>query len=68
VPITPAAIDYDLKEGSIVDEVCYWRDMAFGAHFWNLLGKESVTASLRFGQSQAPTQGPRNMHALCASP
>lgn len=62
VPITPAAIDYDLKEGSIVDEVCYWRDMAFGAHFWNLLGKESVTASLRFGPSQAPTQG-RKEHA-----
>ena len=62
VPITPAAIDYDLKEGSIVDEVCYWRDMDFGAHFWNLLGKESVTASLRFGPSQATTQG-RKEHA-----
>jgi lyso-ornithine lipid O-acyltransferase len=61
-PITPTAIDYDLKEGSIVDEICYWRDMAFGTHFWNLLGKESVTASLRFGLSHAPTQG-RKEHA-----
>jgi 1-acyl-sn-glycerol-3-phosphate acyltransferase len=61
-PITPAAISYDMKEGSVADEICYWRDMVFGSHFWNLLGKRSITASLRFGPAHRPMQG-RKEHA-----
>jgi len=60
--ITPAAISYDLKEGSVADEICYWRDMVFAHHFWNLLGKQSLTATLRFGTPHAPVQG-RKEHA-----
>jgi lyso-ornithine lipid O-acyltransferase len=62
VPIIPAAIGYQIEEGRVADEICYWRDMAFGSHFWNLLGKRSLTASLRFGPPQAPVQG-RKQHA-----
>jgi hypothetical protein len=36
--------------------------MVFAHHFWNLLGKQSLTATLRFGTPQAPTQG-RKEHA-----
>ncbi len=60
--ITPAAISYDLQGGSVVDEICYWRDMVFAHHFWNLLGKQSLTATLRFGTPHAPGQG-RKEHA-----
>jgi 1-acyl-sn-glycerol-3-phosphate acyltransferase len=62
VPIIPAAIGYQIEEGSVTDEICYWRDMSFGSHFWNLLGKRSLTASLRFGSPQAPLPG-RKEHA-----
>ena len=55
--ITPAAISYDLQGGSVADEICYWRDMVFACHFWNLLGKPSLKATLRFGTPQAPAQG-----------
>jgi 1-acyl-sn-glycerol-3-phosphate acyltransferase len=62
VEITPAAIRYDMQGGSVTEEICYWRDMVFARHFWNLLGKQSITATLRFGTPHAP--GPsRKEHA-----
>jgi lyso-ornithine lipid O-acyltransferase len=62
VPITPAAISYDLEQGCVADEICYWGDMAFGRHFWNFLSKRSMRASLSFGTSHAPSRG-RKEHA-----
>jgi 1-acyl-sn-glycerol-3-phosphate acyltransferase len=49
-PSTAAAIGYELPQGSVADELCYWRDMTFGPHFWNILGKPGFTADLRFGE------------------
>lgn len=51
---TAAAIDYELPGGSVADEICYWRDMTFAPHFWNVLGKRGFTARLRFGGSHPP--------------
>ncbi len=48
-PLTPAAISYELDEGSAADEVCYWRDMTLVPHLLNLLGKSSVRAVVVFG-------------------
>lgn len=31
-PIAAAGIDYDLRDGSVADEVCYWRDMTLVPH------------------------------------
>jgi 1-acyl-sn-glycerol-3-phosphate acyltransferase len=59
--ITPAAISYDLQGGRVADEICYWRDMIFAHHFWNLLGKQSLTATLRFGTPHAPGQGRKEL-------
>ena len=61
VAVTPVAIDYDLEEGRVADEICYWRDMVFGSHFWNLLGKRGLTATLRFGAPQPPTAGRKEL-------
>jgi 1-acyl-sn-glycerol-3-phosphate acyltransferase len=47
--VTPAAIDYHFEYGSVENEVCYWRDMTFGPHIWNLLGTPGLTALVRFG-------------------
>ncbi|HEU4678801.1 MAG TPA: lysophospholipid acyltransferase family protein [Terrimicrobiaceae bacterium] len=55
VAVTPVAIDYNIEEGRVADEICYWRDMVFGSHFWNLLGKQGLSATLRFGAPQFPT-------------
>jgi 1-acyl-sn-glycerol-3-phosphate acyltransferase len=48
-PVTPAAIHYELEDGSVADEVCYWRDMTFFPHFLNLLSKRRIRARVRFG-------------------
>ncbi|HWF18515.1 MAG TPA: lysophospholipid acyltransferase family protein [Verrucomicrobiae bacterium] len=48
-PVTPAWIHYTLKEGSVADEVCYWRDMTFFPHLLNLLSKKSIEAFVSFG-------------------
>jgi hypothetical protein len=51
--IVPAAIGYRLDEGSVADEVCYWRDMTLLPHLLNLFAKRSVQARIAFGSTQA---------------
>lgn len=43
-PVAPAWISYSLPEGegSVPDEVAYWRDMTFLPHFLNLLSKSAI--------------------------
>lgn len=48
--VTPGWIGYRLDEGSVADEVCYWRDMTFGPHFLKLLSKPKIYATIVFGE------------------
>lgn len=61
--VTPAHLRYGLADGSVTDEVCYWRDMSFFPHFLNLLGKSGISARVAYGE-QAPAQTNRKL--LCA--
>jgi 1-acyl-sn-glycerol-3-phosphate acyltransferase len=45
-PVTAGAINYSLPEGSVADEVCYWRDMTLVPHLLNLLSKDEVRSKL----------------------
>lgn len=47
-PLTVAFLRYALAEGSVADEVCYWRDMTLVPHLLNLLGKPGVSAAVAF--------------------
>jgi 1-acyl-sn-glycerol-3-phosphate acyltransferase len=49
--VTPASLAYHLKGGSVVEEVCFWRDMTFGPHIWNLLSKSGIEASVVYGET-----------------
>lgn len=49
-PVTPAWLGYGLIDGSVADEVCYWRDMVFLPHFVNLLSKKEIQARVVFGK------------------
>jgi 1-acyl-sn-glycerol-3-phosphate acyltransferase len=51
---TAFAISYVLPGGSVADELCYWRDMTFGPHFWHLLGLREYTAHVRYGKTHPP--------------
>jgi 1-acyl-sn-glycerol-3-phosphate acyltransferase len=52
-PVTPAWLGYRLDEGSVADDVCYWRDMTFLPHFIKLLSKKKIYATVVFGSPVA---------------
>jgi lyso-ornithine lipid O-acyltransferase len=51
-PITAAAISYSLSQGSVADEVCYWRDMTFVPHLLNLFFKREIRSKCAFSHSK----------------
>jgi 1-acyl-sn-glycerol-3-phosphate acyltransferase len=51
-PIAAASIDYHLDDGSVADEVCYWRDMTLVPHLLNLFFKREIRASYSFSPAK----------------
>jgi 1-acyl-sn-glycerol-3-phosphate acyltransferase len=51
-PIAAASIDYALHDGSVEDEVCYWRDMTLVPHLLNLLFKREIRATCSFSPAK----------------
>ncbi len=49
VLITPCAIAYELDDGDVGQDVCWWGDMPLLPHLWNLLGKKAIRARIAFG-------------------
>ena len=50
-PVTACALRYSLADGSVADEIAYWRDMTLAPHLLHLLGKTGVTIDIHFGPS-----------------
>jgi 1-acyl-sn-glycerol-3-phosphate acyltransferase len=46
--VTSAWIGYSLTDGSVMDEICYWRDMTFGPHFLNLFSKRRIEVRVAY--------------------
>jgi 1-acyl-sn-glycerol-3-phosphate acyltransferase len=46
--VTPAWIGYSLADGSVIDEICYWRDMTFAPHFLNLFSKRRIEVRVAY--------------------
>lgn len=51
--VTAAHIGYQLADGDVSEEVCYWKDMTLVPHLINLLSKRSICAQVRFTELQA---------------
>jgi 1-acyl-sn-glycerol-3-phosphate acyltransferase len=47
-PLSACLIAYRLEDGDVGEEVCYWKDMTFVPHLFNLLSKRRIEASLFF--------------------
>ncbi len=43
-------IHYELEDGNVAGEVCYWKDMTFAPHLLNLLSKKRIHAIVRFSE------------------
>ncbi len=62
-PVTAVAIGYAIDQGSVPDEICYWRDMTLLPHLLNVWSKPVIHASLRCGVAR-PRSGDRKSLAL----
>jgi 1-acyl-sn-glycerol-3-phosphate acyltransferase len=49
-PVTPAWIGYEVAEGSVENDVCYWGDMTFFTHFPRLIALKKVKATVIYGE------------------
>jgi len=52
VPLTPAYITYSVSDGSLAEDVCFWRDMTLLPHLWNLLSKPTLQAYVSFAPAE----------------
>jgi 1-acyl-sn-glycerol-3-phosphate acyltransferase len=43
-PLFAGALQYEIENGVVGEEICYWRDMTFFPHLLNLLSKDHVFA------------------------
>lgn len=48
--VAPVGIRYEVEPGTVASEVCYWGRMTLLPHLVNLAGKQSITASVGFGE------------------
>ncbi|MEI8062715.1 MAG: lysophospholipid acyltransferase family protein [Verrucomicrobiota bacterium] len=49
-PVLPVWIGYDLPDGDVTREICWWGNMTLLPHLWRLLGFATISATVRFGQ------------------
>jgi 1-acyl-sn-glycerol-3-phosphate acyltransferase len=47
-PLSAGFIQYELDDGDVGEEVCYWKDMTLFPHLINLLSKRGIRATVRF--------------------
>jgi 1-acyl-sn-glycerol-3-phosphate acyltransferase len=45
--LSVAFIQYEIDDGDVSEEICYWKDMTLVPHLINLLSKRSVRASVK---------------------
>ena len=55
-PVTPCAISYELEDGDVGHEICWWGDMTLVPHVLNLLSKKVVRAKVVFGEAMTARQ------------
>jgi lyso-ornithine lipid O-acyltransferase len=47
-PLSAGSIRYELDDGDVEEEICYWKDMTLVPHLINLLSKRTVRAYVSF--------------------
>jgi 1-acyl-sn-glycerol-3-phosphate acyltransferase len=53
--VSAGAIRYTLRDGSVADEVCYWREMTLLPHLVNLFSKRQISAEISFSEAKERT-------------
>ena len=50
--VVPCGLRYSVSDGSVADEVAYWRDMSLATHLPNLLTKTGLHLEMHFGDAR----------------
>jgi 1-acyl-sn-glycerol-3-phosphate acyltransferase len=66
-PVSASLIEYHLADGEVGEEVCYWKDMTFVPHLFNLLTKRSIVASVQFSKIPAANRNRKELARLLHS-
>jgi 1-acyl-sn-glycerol-3-phosphate acyltransferase len=53
--LTAGLISYELADGNVSEEVCYWKDMTLLPHVLNFLSKRTLQAFVRFTEAPPET-------------
>jgi 1-acyl-sn-glycerol-3-phosphate acyltransferase len=53
--LTAGLISYELADGNVSEEVCYWKDMKLVPHLINLLSKRNIQALIHFTDFRSGT-------------
>jgi 1-acyl-sn-glycerol-3-phosphate acyltransferase len=53
--LTAGCVCYELADGVVSEEVCYWKDMTLVPHLINLLSKRRIHAELHFAETRQKT-------------
>jgi len=65
--LTAGLLQYELRDGDVSEEVCYWKDMTLVPHLVNLCSKRTIQASVYFNRvregSADRKQLARQLHA-----
>ena len=48
--VLPVWIGYELADGDVARDICWWGDMTLVPHLWRLLGFKEITTTVRFGR------------------
>ena len=48
--VLPVWIGYELPDGDVTQEVCWWGEMTLVPHLWRLLGYKEIISTVRFGR------------------
>jgi 1-acyl-sn-glycerol-3-phosphate acyltransferase len=54
-PLSAGALVYEIEDGDVGEEVCYWKDMTFLPHLLNLLTKKRTLARIGLSQIERTT-------------
>lgn len=53
-PVTAAHVSFTIDDGRVEDEVCWWGEMPFLAHYLNFVSKRRIRARVVFGPPMDP--------------
>ena len=66
-PVSAGALGYEIEDGDVRGEVCYWKDMTLVPHLLNLLTKGRIQASVLFTRPPLPRRDRKELARVLRS-